>query len=101
MIELLLASTLPLEINKYWHSYARVRKVNGPVIAKFTKNRNFSISGRIIGTMAGPQPASINDKLSALDSVPLFMKSLPQEDVDDPMLSALQSLAHDGTPDGG
>ena len=49
---------------------------------------------------SGPQPASIEDALASFDSVPLFMKSLPQEDTDDTVLSALQSLVHDGTPDG-
>jgi hypothetical protein len=48
-----------------------------------------------------PQPASIDDKLSAFDSVPLFMKSLPADDSDDLMIGALQSLVYDGTPDGG
>lgn len=48
-----------------------------------------------------PQPASFEEKLKAFDSVPLFMKSLPDNDTDDMMLSALQSLVHDGTPDGG
>lgn len=50
---------------------------------------------------SGPQPASVEDTLAAFDSVPLFMKSLPQGDTDDTVLSALQSLAHEGTPDGG
>jgi len=31
----------------------------------------------------------------------LFMKSLPNEDTDDALVAALQSLAHEGTPDGG
>jgi small subunit ribosomal protein S7e len=50
--------------------------------------------------MALPQPPAIEDKLAALDSVPLFMKSLPTEDADDTVISALQSLAYEGTPDG-
>jgi len=52
----------------------------------------------------GPQPLpseAINDKLAAFDSVPLFMRSLPDEDTDDAVVAALQSLAHEGTPDGG
>ena len=38
--------------------------------------------------------------MAAFDSVPLFMKSLPEDALDDPTVAALQSLAHDGTPDG-
>jgi hypothetical protein len=48
-----------------------------------------------------PQPASIDEALASLDSVPLFMKSLPQDDTENEAVSALQSLAFDGTPDGG
>jgi hypothetical protein len=48
-----------------------------------------------------PQPASIDEKLASFDSVPLFMKSLPQDETDNDLLGALQSLAFDGTPDGG
>jgi hypothetical protein len=55
-------------------------------------------------SQVGPQPLSskdLDDKLSAaFDSVPLFMKSLPDEDTDDAVVAALQSLAHEGTPDG-
>ncbi|KAI0921270.1 hypothetical protein AcW2_006295 [Taiwanofungus camphoratus] len=46
-----------------------------------------------------PQPASVDDKLAAFDSVPLFMKSLPEDAADDPIVGALQSLAFEGTPD--
>lgn len=55
-------------------------------------------------TIVGPQPLSkeeMDQKLAAFDSVPLFMKSLPMDDTDDVALSALQSLAYEGTPDGG
>lgn len=50
----------------------------------------------------GPQPAQVDfeETLASLESLPLFMKSLPSEDSDDIALQALQSLAHDGTPDG-
>ena len=41
------------------------------------------------------------DALAAFDSVPLFMKSLPEDDANDTALSALQSLIYEGTPDGG
>ena len=49
-----------------------------------------------------PKPSKTEDEvLSAFDSIPLFMKSLPEEDNQDPTLSALQSLIYEGTPDGG
>lgn len=48
-----------------------------------------------------PQPNILNEKLKEFDRVPLFMKSLPDDDGDDAMISAIQSLIHDGTPDGG
>ncbi|KAI0052603.1 40S ribosomal protein S7 [Auriscalpium vulgare] len=46
-----------------------------------------------------PQPVPAEDRLADLDSVPLFMQSLPEDEGDNVALSALQSLAHDGTPD--
>ncbi|KAJ4472153.1 40S ribosomal protein S7 [Lentinula aciculospora] len=53
--------------------------------------------------MAGPQPLTSNDlqaTLESLDSIPLFMRSLPDEDpAENTTLAALQSLAHEGTPD--
>lgn len=48
----------------------------------------------------GPQPPSVNEQLASLESVPLFMSSLPDDPADNPALNALQSLVHDGTPDG-
>jgi hypothetical protein len=53
-----------------------------------------------MATLVLPQPASVEDKMAAFDSVPLFMKSLPEGDTEDATLGALQSLAYDGTPDG-
>ena len=52
--------------------------------------------------MTFPQPpeTSIDQKLAAFDAVPLFMKSLPEDSLNDPVISALQSLVYDGTPDG-
>lgn len=47
-----------------------------------------------------PQPLSADEKLAAFDAVPLFMKNLPEDPADDVALAALQSLAHEGTPDG-
>jgi hypothetical protein len=51
-----------------------------------------------------PQPLqnekSPEEKLAELESLPLFMKSLPEDVSDDPLISALQSLTHEGTPDG-
>lgn len=66
------------------------------------------ISFKIITIMstplAGPQSLPdtyADEKLAAFDSVPLFMKSLPEEADDDAAIAALQSLAFEGTPDGG
>ena len=52
--------------------------------------------------MTFPQPdeTSIEEKLAEWDSVPLFMKSLPEDAMDQPTMSALQSLIYEGTPDG-
>ncbi|KAF5363738.1 hypothetical protein D9756_000603 [Leucocoprinus leucothites] len=50
----------------------------------------------------GPQLAperNIGDVLAGFDDVPLFMKSLPGEDTENTAISALQSLAYEGTPD--
>ncbi|KAK0453289.1 40S ribosomal protein S7 [Armillaria borealis] len=53
-----------------------------------------------ITEIVGPQPLhrNVEEKLAELDSVPLFMKSLP-EDTDDVAIAALQELAYEGTPD--
>ena len=42
-----------------------------------------------------------DEALAAFESIPLFMKSLPEDDIQNPTLSALQSLIYEGTPDGG
>ncbi|EPQ59635.1 TPR-like protein [Gloeophyllum trabeum ATCC 11539] len=53
--------------------------------------------------IAGPRPLQQDDidrKIKEFDSVPLFMKSLPEsEDAAAPSLDALQSLIYEGTPD--
>ena len=49
---------------------------------------------------SGPQPPSFNEQLASLEALPLFMSSLPDDPADNAALSALQSLVHDGTPDG-
>ncbi|KAH8106145.1 ribosomal protein S7e-domain-containing protein [Cristinia sonorae] len=55
-------------------------------------------SPELVGPL--PQPAaSLEEAISAFDSVPLFMKTLPEDSMDDPVLNALQSLAYEGTPD--
>lgn len=42
-----------------------------------------------------------DEALAAFESIPLFMKSLPEDGIqNDPTLSALQSLIYEGTPDG-
>ncbi|GBE79596.1 hypothetical protein SCP_0207960 [Sparassis crispa] len=46
-----------------------------------------------------PQHVQDDDKLASFDSIPLFMKSLPEDAADDPVIGALQSLAFEGTPD--
>ncbi|KAI9000943.1 40S ribosomal protein S7 [Trametes punicea] len=46
-----------------------------------------------------PQPIPAEQKLAEFDSVPLFMKSLPEDPADDVAISALQSLAYEGSPD--
>ena len=47
-----------------------------------------------------PQPASVQYKMAAFDTVPLFMRSLPDDGTEDPAIAALQNLAYEGTPDG-
>ena len=52
-----------------------------------------------------PKPRStkdeVNEALATFESIPLFMKSLPEDHIQNPTLSALQSLIYEGTPDGG
>jgi hypothetical protein len=47
---------------------------------------------------------NVQEKLAAMDNVPLFMRSLPSGDktgADDSIaLEALKALIHEGTPDG-
>ncbi|KAI8603512.1 hypothetical protein EDD21DRAFT_318928 [Dissophora ornata] len=40
-----------------------------------------------------------NDFLKEMDSVPLFMNSLPEDADENPLIQALQDLAYDGTPE--
>ena len=40
------------------------------------------------------------DLHKSMDSVPLFMNSLPEDAHDNPLIQALQDLAYDGTPEG-
>lgn len=56
---------------------------------------------KISDNMSLPEERSYEQKLQEFDSVPLFMRSLPDEGVDDTAITALQSLVHEGTPDGG
>ena len=56
--------------------------------------------GSMAQTATLPQPPSFDDHLASMDSLPLFMSSLPDDPTDNAALSALQSLIHDGTPDG-
>ncbi|KAH6915212.1 40S ribosomal protein S7 [Coprinopsis sp. MPI-PUGE-AT-0042] len=41
----------------------------------------------------------INAKIASFDDVPLFMKSLPEDDAGNATIAALQDLAYEGTPD--
>lgn len=43
--------------------------------------------------------AEIDEKLASFDNIPLFMKSLPEDDAENPVIAALQDLAYEGTPD--
>ncbi|KAF8138160.1 40S ribosomal protein S7 [Boletus edulis] len=54
-----------------------------------------------MASQIGPQPAHVDfeETLASLESLPLFMKSLLSDNSDDVAIQALQSLAHDGTPD--
>ncbi|KAF9268227.1 hypothetical protein L218DRAFT_853513 [Marasmius fiardii PR-910] len=52
--------------------------------------------------VSGPQrvdPETVQQKLDEFDTIPLFMKSLPDDALNNPTIAALQSLAHEGTPD--
>ena len=53
-----------------------------------------------MASKAGPEPISIDEKLKEMDNVPLFMRTLPEDGADNVAFNALQSLAHEGTPDG-
>ena len=55
----------------------------------------------IAGDLPLPQRIPLEEKLNEFDNVPLFMKALPEDPSEDVALSALQALAHEGTPDGG
>ncbi|PWN97747.1 hypothetical protein FA09DRAFT_45809 [Tilletiopsis washingtonensis] len=60
-----------------------------------------------VAAASAPAPGrSVEEQLRSFDSLPLFMKDLPAEgaapeegDAANTALEALQSLAHDGTPD--
>lgn len=57
-----------------------------------------------MSTGVGPQAVPdevLKQKLAEFDNIPLFMKSLPEDDTEDSTLAALQNLAYEGTPDGG
>ena len=71
-----------------------------------TTNTNLFIARSFLDIFArvimatGPQPPSFDEHLASFESHPLFMSSLPDDTTDNAALSALQSLVHDGTPDG-
>jgi tetratricopeptide (TPR) repeat protein len=74
------------------------------LILSDTDRRNSTVSQfhrvTLMASSSGPLPAPLNADLSAFESHPLFMRSLPEEYAEDAALSALQNLAHAGTPDG-
>lgn len=49
---------------------------------------------------ARPEGAFTDNYLKEMESVPLFMNSLPEDADENPMLQALQSLMYDGPPEG-
>jgi hypothetical protein len=57
------------------------------------------MAAQVVGP--APKPYNVSETLASFDSVPLFMKSLPEETAEDSALAALQSLVYDGSPDGG
>jgi len=82
----LLPYTLSFELVHYCLSVSKYKPALSPVMSGSSQ-------------IPLPQPAPIEEKLAAFDSVPLFMKSLPEDSLEDPTVAALQSLAHEGTPD--
>lgn len=59
-----------------------------------------SMASSIAGPVPKPGPTE-DEALAAFESIPLFMKSLSEDEIQNPTLSALQSLIYEGTPDGG
>ena len=57
------------------------------------------MAGQVVGPT--PKPYNAAETLASFNSIPLFMKSLPEETVDGSALAALQSLIYEGTPNGG
>lgn len=70
-----------------WHSLSFIKTTDNNMAATFP--------------LPPKNEKSVEEKLAELESLPLFMKDLPDDPSDDPVISALQSLAHEGTPDGG
>jgi hypothetical protein len=68
------------------------------VICRLVVSLTLILQNKIMATC--PQPPSFDKQLASLESHPLFMSSLPEDTADNPVLSALQSLVHDGTPVG-
>ena len=54
----------------------------------------------LTGPVSKPRPTE-DEALATFESIPLFMKALPEDNIQNPTLSALQSLIYEGTPDGG
>jgi hypothetical protein len=79
-----------------------------PAAARSTPAECAAIQTTPDAAASAPAPGrSVEEQLRSFDSLPLFMKDLPAEgaapeegDAANTALEALQSLAHDGTPDG-
>lgn len=72
-----------------------------PVPAPSASASSSTSTSASAGTRAPPPRAAQNHEelMSAFDSTPLFMRNLPEEE-GNTAFEALQSLTHDGTPDG-
>ena len=77
-----------------------MRPIITETFAFFSETRVVDDNMAAIFPQLHPNAKSPEEKLAELESLPLFMKSIPEDPSDDPVISALQSLAHEGTPDG-
>lgn len=96
--------------NDFWHtdrldifSPSNLIRIKFTTLISRTPTQRSLVADRKQNKMAAVFPraaeSSLEEKIAALQSTPLFMKSLPSEESNDPVIQALQSLAFDGTPD--